>query len=315
MKILFLGTGDIGIPALRAIAGSALHELVGVITQPDRPAGRKLHLKASPIKEVAIELGLPVFQPEKLRGTESLELLRSLDADLFFVAAYGQILSPDVLAMPRYGCVNLHASLLPRHRGASPVHAAILSGDQASGITLMFMDEGLDTGDILLQTPCPILPEDTAGDLHQRLANLASEPTLEILKRIANGTVTRTPQDHALATYASKIHKSRGQIDWALSAEMLARTIRGLNPWPGTFTHLPDGTLLKIHSATATDVPGTPGVWISSEVHPLLIAAGQGSLSVRSVQLAGGRRLDAAAFVRGCSFKPGILFGTGQASV
>jgi methionyl-tRNA formyltransferase len=339
MKILFLGTGEIGVPSLQAMAEH--HQICGVITQPDRPAGRKLQLKPSPIKVAAEVLGLPVFQPEKLRGEDVLETLRSHDADLFFVAAYGQILSRAVLDIPRLGCVNLHVSLLPRHRGASPIHAAILAGDEQTGVTMMFMDEGLDTGDIILQTPIPILPHDTAGSLHDRLARMAPPTVLETLDRLQKGTATRTPQDSASATYAPKILKEQGRIIWSHTAESICRQIRGLNPWPGTFTHLPDGTLLKIHEAHAVassslqisgslagsqcHVASASSRWSESrylekmvlgpagtvlppqENAPLIVATGEEALSLDSVQLAGARRLDARTFLQGHPLIPGTV--------
>jgi len=297
MKMLFLGTGDIGVPTLRALAER--HDICGAFTQPDRPAGRKLQLKPSPVKLAAQELGIPVFQPENLRGEATLEQLKDFHADLFFVAAYGQILSPAILKMPKWECVNLHASLLPRHRGASPVHAAILAGDPESGVTLMFMDKGLDTGDIILQHRIPILPEETAGSLHDRLAKSAPGPTLEAIARIEQGTVTRTPQNAALATYAPKITKAEGCLDWSRSAIDLARKIRAFHPWPGTFTHLPDGTPLKIHAAQAIEGSGQPGTILASSEFPLVVAAAQGALALHMIQLPGGRPLDTATFLRG----------------
>ncbi len=303
MKILFLGTGDIGVPSLRALA--AHHDICGVFTQPDRPAGRKLQLKPSPVKLAAQELGIPIFQPEKLRGDAILAQLKDLGADLFFVAAYGQILSPAVLKVPRLGCVNLHASLLPRHRGASPVHAAILAGDQESGVTLMFMDEGLDTGDIILQNRIPILPDDTAGSLHDRLAESAPNPTLQAMALIECGIATRTPQNTELATYAPKITKDQGRLDWTQPAVDLARRVRGFHPWPGTFTHLPDGTTLKIHSAQSIDESGLPGTILASSDFPLVVATSAGALALHTVQLPGGRRLDSATFLRGHPLPPG----------
>ncbi len=305
MKILFLGTGDIGVPTLRAIAGK--HDLCGVFTQPDRPAGRKLHLKPSPVKLVAQELGISVFQPEKLRGDDILKQLVDFQADLFFVAAFGQLLSPAVLQIPRLGCVNLHASLLPRHRGASPVHASILAGDAESGVTLMFMDKGLDTGDIILQHRIAVLPNDTAGSLHDRLAESAPAPTLEALTQIEQGTATRTLQNPELATYAPKITKAEGCLDWSQSAVELARKVRAFHPWPGTFTHLPDGSTLKVHSAQAIEGRGLPGTTLNSPGFPLAVATGDGVLVLHTVQLSGGRCLDASTFLRGHPISIGTM--------
>ncbi len=308
MKILFLGTGDIGVPTLRALAIN--HNICGVFTQPDRPAGRKLQLKPSPVKVAAQELGISVFQPEKLRGEPILEQLKDFQADLFFVAAYGQILSSAVLNIPRQGCVNLHASLLPRHRGASPVHAAILAGDPETGVTLMYMDEGLDTGDMILQHRIPILSDDTAGSLHDRLADSAPLPTLKAMEQIEHGIAIRTPQNPDLATYAPKISKSQGCLDWTQSAVDLAQRVRAFHPWPGTFTLLPDGTPLKIHSAQPVEGKSSPGTILTSTDFPLVVAAGVGALALHSVQLPGGRRLDSDTFLRGHPLPPGTPLGS-----
>ncbi|MEX1119001.1 MAG: methionyl-tRNA formyltransferase [Terrimicrobiaceae bacterium] len=303
MKILFLGTGEIGVPTLRALAGH--HEICGIYTQPDRPAGRKLQLKPSPVKVAARELGISVYQPEKLRGDDTIQQLRDFQADLFFVAAYGQILSSTILDIPRLGCVNLHTSLLPRHRGASPIHAAILAGDAESGVTLMFMDKGLDTGDIILQHRISILSDDTAGTLHDRLAVSAPVPTLEALGQIEQGTVTRTPQDSDLATYAAKITKAEGCLDWAQSAVVLSRKVKAFQPWPGTFTFLPDGSPLKIHSAQVVEGSGQWGTLIASPEFPLVVATARGALALQVIQIPGGKALDAATFLLGHSLPPG----------
>lgn len=310
MKIVFLGSGDIGLPSFRALAGSETHKLLAAVTQPDRPAGRSMRPRPSPIKLAAQEFEIPVLQPEKVRAAETLDQMRALDADVFVVAAYGQILPKAILEMPRLGCINLHASLLPRHRGASPVHAAILAGDALSGMTVMWVAEGLDTGDILLARECRIGPEDTAGTLHDRLASLAPEALLEALELISGGRAPSIPQDNARATYAPKISKSDGEIDWSLPAEEIARRIRGLHPWPGTFTRLPDGKTLKIHRAAARggDTGALPGS-ARAESGAIFVSAGSGKIELLEVQAEGGKRLPAADFLRGHPLPPGCVFG------
>jgi len=311
VKVAFLGTGDIGVPALRALAGCGACRVVAAVTQPDRPAGRSMKLRGSAVKTAALELGLPVLQPERVRTAEAQAGLAALEADLFVVAAYGQILPRAVLDMPRLGCINLHASLLPRHRGASPVHAAILAGDNVSGVTVMWVDEGLDTGDILLARPCPVDASDTAGSLHDRIAGLAAEAVLESVGLIADGRAPRIPQDASLATYAPKISKAEGKIDWYQSAAEIERRIRGLHPWPGTFTRLPDGRLLKLHRAILRpDSPGRgePGC-AREENGAIIVATGDGEIALLDVQIEGGKRMDAAGFLRGHPLPPPCRLG------
>lgn len=314
MRIVFLGTGEIGVPALRALATGGDHEVAAVFTQPDRPAGRELKMQPSPIKREAGSLGLPVFQPGKIRAPEVLSLLGELKPEILVVAAYGQILPRAVLALPPHGCLNIHASLLPRHRGASPIHAAILAGDRESGVTIMQMDEGLDTGDILRKAAVEIGARETAGELHDRLGQVAVPALLETLKQIAAGTVTREKQDNALATHAPKLSRRDGEIDWKKTASEIDRQIRGLTPWPGAFTFLP-GTppvLLKIHRASPVDgKPGVPGT-ILDVAGGILVATGAGTMLLEEVQIAGGKRLEATAFVRGSRLEPGAVFLAGQ---
>ena len=259
MKLVYLGSGDIGLPTLRALLASR-HELLAVVTQPDRPVGRHQILTAGPIKALALAADIPVLQPERIRRPEAVEAMRALGADVFVVFAYGQILPKSVLDAPRVACLNLHASLLPRHRGAAPIQAAILAGDAESGLTVMYMDEGLDTGDALLERRFPLAPDETGGSLHDRLAELAPGALAEALDALAAGTAPRRPQDPALATHAPKLGRQSGRIDWTRDAVSLARLVRAMNPWPGAFTTLPvDGRALglKIHDAVADAAPGT----------------------------------------------------------
>lgn len=309
VRIVFLGSGEIGVPALRALVANAGYQVAAAVTQPDRPAGRSRKLRACPVKVACGELGVPVLQPEKIREAGALDALRALGADLFVVAAYGQILPRQVLEMPPAGCINIHASLLPRHRGASPIQAAILAGDEETGITIMWVAEGLDSGPILLQKTCPISADATAATLHDQLAAMAPAALLEAIDLIDRGTAPRIPQEELHATHAPKLGKADGELDWTMPAEILARRIRGLHPWPGAWTTLPDGTLLKIHAAKAgigaeSDPPGSllPGPG-------LVVQTGDGHLTLLTVQIAGGRPMDSAQFLRGHVLKKPARLG------
>lgn len=307
MRVVFCGTGEIGVPALKALLDCEKHVVVGVITQPDKPAGRDLKPRASAIKQLALARGLPVSQPTRLRGEEALASLRSLDPEMMVVAAYGQILPKAVLDLPLRGCLNLHASLLPRHRGASPIQAAILAGDAETGITVMAMDEGLDTGDMLLTGRLAIGPNETAGELHDRLAALAAPCLLRTLDLLTSGTAERVPQDAALATYAPKLKKSDGWLDWHEPASRLALRVRAMAPWPGAFGRL-GGHVLKIHAATETDASGLPGEVVQADASGFVVAASTGALRLDTVQIEGRRRLSAAEFLRGFPILPGVVF-------
>src|SRR6267143_332977 len=252
MRILFIGTGEIGLPALSALLESE-HEVVGVVTQPDKPAGRDQRVEAPPIKKALAGTKMLILQPARIKDRESIEQIRALTPDVIVVMAYGQILPRNVLEIPPTACLNLHASLLPRHRGAAPIQAAIAAGDRETGITVMYMDEGLDTGDILLQRKIDILPSDTGATLHDRLAEVAPEALLESLRLLAGGNAPRIPQDKALATYAPKLNREAGKIDWNESAETSERRIRAYNPWPGAFTEFA-GRNLKIFAAAIVDL-------------------------------------------------------------
>jgi methionyl-tRNA formyltransferase len=300
MRIVFIGTGEIGVPTLRALLNSE-YEVVAVVTQPDKPVGREQRIEPPPIKKALIgrapPLGAPIFQPARIKDPQIVEELRRLKADVTVVVAYGQILPRDVLEIPRLACLNLHASLLPRWRGAAPVQAAIAAGDYETGITVMYMDEGLDTGDILLQRSVEILPNDTGGSLHDRLAQIAPEALLESLRLLAAGNAPRIPQDNTRASYAPKLKREHGQIDWSESAEAIERKIRACNPWPGAFMKV-DSQNLKVFSALVVDLNGQPGEILRSD-KDLIIAAGKGALSLAEVQLEGKRRMRAAEFLRG----------------
>jgi methionyl-tRNA formyltransferase len=300
MRIVFIGTGEIGVPTLRALLNSE-YEVVAVVTQPDKPVGREQRIEPPPIKKALIgrarPLGAPIIQPARIKDPQIVEELRRLKADVTVVVAYGQILPRDVLEIPRLACLNLHASLLPRWRGAAPVQAAIAAGDCETGITVMYMDEGLDTGDILLQRSVEILPNDTGGSLHDRLAQIAPEALFESLRLLAAGNAPRIPQDNTRASYAPKLKREHGQIDWSESAEAIERKIRAWNPWPGAFMKV-DRQNLKVFSALVVDLNGQPGEILRSD-KDLIVAAGKGALSLAEVQLEGKRRMRAAEFLRG----------------
>ena len=300
MRIIFIGTGEIGVPTLRALLNSE-HEVIAVVTQPDKPVGRDQRIEPPPIKTALIGRarppGAPIFQPARIKDPQAIEQIRSRTPDAIVVVAYGQILPHDVLEIPRLACLNVHASLLPRWRGAAPLQAAIAAGDFETGITVMYIDEGLDTGDILLQRNVEILPNDTGGSLHDRLAQIAPEALLESLRLIAAGSAPRIRQDNARAAYAPKLKREHGQIDWSESAAAIERKIRAYNPWPGAFMKVGDQNL-KIFSASVVDLTGQPGEILRSD-KDLIVAAGKGALCLAEVQLEGKRRMSGAEFLRG----------------
>src|SRR5438876_3231528 len=301
MRIVFIGTGEIGAPTLQALQKSE-HELVGVVTQPDKPVGRDQRIEPPPIKKALAGTKIPILQPPRIKDRPSIDEIRALEPDIIVVVAYGQILPRAILEIPRTACLNLHASLLPRWRGAAPIQAAIAAGDRETGITVIYMDEGLDTGDILLQRKIDILPNDTGGSLRDRLAQIAPEALLESLRMLASGSAPRIPQDNALATYAPKLSREAGRIDWSEPAETIERKIRAFNPWPGAFMRITTESnelrTLKIFSAAIVDLSGAPGEILGGD-KVLIVAAGTGALSLLEVQLEGKRRMSAAEFLRG----------------
>jgi methionyl-tRNA formyltransferase len=303
MRIVFIGTGEIGVPTLRALLSSE-HEVVAVVTQPDKPVGREQRIEPPPIKKQVAKTRIPILQPTRIKA--AIENIRDLTPDVIVVIAYGQILPRDVLELPRLACLNLHASLLPRWRGAAPIQAAIAAGDRETGITVMYMDEGLDTGDVLLRRNLEILPNDRGGSLHDRLAQIAPEALLESLRLVASGNAPRIAQDNALATHAPKLKREHGFIDWSESAEAIERKIRAYNPWPGAFMKL-NNQNLKIFSASVVDLDGQPGEVLRSD-KDLIIATGKGALSLAEMQLEGKRRMAAAEFLRGHA---GLVRGAG----
>ena len=299
LKIIFAGTPDFAATALSALIESE-HDIIAVYTQPDRPAGRGRKLRASPVKETALKHDIPILQPEKLKDSEAHDVLRALNADVMVVAAYGLILPQVVLDIPRLGCLNIHASLLPRWRGAAPIQRAIAAGDKESGITIMQMDAGLDTGDILLLSSCQITDRDNGGDLHDRLAEMGAKTILEVLKDIDSDKIKPIKQDDSLAIYAHKLDKKEAIINWQDSSENIERLVRAFNPWPVAFTYINDKTL-RIWQAQA--LPDNSeleaGTIISSNKNGVDISCGEGTLRLLKLQPSGSKAMDIASFMNG----------------
>ncbi len=307
MRLIFAGTPEFAAAALRALLAAG-HDIPLVLTQPDRPAGRGMKLKMSPVKEVALAAGLNVAQPENLKSAEAQQLIREQQSEVMVVAAYGLILPQVVLDLPRLGCINIHASLLPRWRGAAPIHRAIEAGDSETGITLMQMDKGLDTGAMLTRAALPIGPDDTTGSLHDRLAALGAAEIVRLLPDLAAGKVSATAQNDALACYAAKINKDEARLDWSRPAVELDRRIRAFNPFPGAYGLL-DGNPLKIWQAQVVPGSGIPGSILALTDGELLIACGDGALSISEVQKAGSKRLPISAFLAGHTLHIGDTLG------
>lgn len=316
-RVAFMGTPDLARTVLRRLADHPLWEVVLVVAQPDKPVGRGLHLQAPPVKEEALARGLPVLQPLKARDPAFLEQLRAFDLDVLVVAAYGQILPPDLLAMPRRGCLNVHTSLLPRWRGAAPIQWAILEGDLESGVTIMRMDAGLDTGDIVALERTTLTATDTGQTLHDRLAELGGALLTRVLPDWLAGRVEPVPQPAAGVTYARKLRKEDGRLDWMLPAATLARRIRALDPWPGAYTELqgPDERplLVKIWQAealSATSVTAVPGEILAAEGDLLQVATMDGALRIHALQREGRRRMTTREFLAGGGLRSGQRLGS-----
>lgn len=311
MKIIFMGTPDFSVGTLEALI-KAGHEVTLAVTQPDKPKGRGKSMQFPPVKEAAKAHGIEVYQPVKVREEACIEHLKSYEADIIVVVAFGQILPKEILAMPKYGCVNVHASLLPKYRGAAPIQWAVINGEQITGVTTMRMDEGLDTGDIIMREEVALTPGETGGSLFERLAQTGAELCVRTLTAIENGTARYTPQDDDLATHTKMIKKQLGQIDWKKAAEELERLIRGLNPWPSAYTHL-NGKTLKIWKASVQgqpeDVHMEPGTVCEVTKDSLLVQTGQGLLRLLEVQLEGKKRMTVDEFLRGCSVQMGCRLG------
>jgi methionyl-tRNA formyltransferase len=309
LKVVFLGTSEFSCPSLEILLASS-HEILAVVTQPDRPKGRGQKRAFSPIKSLSLAKNLPVFQPERVQDPTFLEVLKSLHPDLIVVVAYGQILTSSVLSIPPRGCVNVHASLLPKYRGAAPIARAILGGETRTGVTTMFMDRGMDTGPILLTEETEIGDSDTMGTLHDRLSGMGAHLLVRTFDGLEKGTITPRPQDSSQATYAPKIEKEEGRINWDTPARQLFNLLRAFDPWPGAFTLWADRTLKlflpKLVEGEAMEAPGTVA---QAAANGLRIATSHGYLLVRELQLENRPRMSVAEFLRGYPLKPGVHLG------
>lgn len=301
MRVVFMGTPDFSVPALENIAKR--YEVVAVVTQQDRPKGRGHKMQYTPVKEKAIELEIPVYQPKRVKDPEFVDILKTLKPDVIVVIAFGQILSKEILELPKYGCINVHASLLPKYRGAAPIQWAVINGDKKSGVTTMYMAEGLDTGDIIDTSEIVLDEKETGGSLFDKLADLGGKLILNTLDKLETGTATRTRQDDARSTYAGKITKELGKIDFTKSAVEIERLIRGLNPWPSAFTYM-DDKMLKIWNADVLEetVEEEPGTITEVNKKFIKVATGEGYLLLKEIQLEGKKRMDVTSFLNGYNF-------------
>ena len=310
MRVIFMGTPDFSVGTLKALI-EAGHEVVLAVTQPDKPKGRGKAMQFPPVKEAAVELGIEVYQPRRVREPECVEYLRKYNADIIVVVAFGQILPKEILEMPKYGCVNVHASLLPKYRGAAPIQWAVINGDKVSGVTTMRMDEGLDTGDMIMKEEVVLDEKETGGSLFDRLSEVGADLCVRTLTAIENGTATYTKQDHEAATITTLIKKLFGIIDWTKAAKEIECLIRGLNPWPSAYTYL-HGKTLKIWAASVKDETSehAPGELAVVTKHEVGVQTGDGILMLEEVQLEGKKRMTADAFLRGNALSDGMKLGT-----
>ena len=317
-----MGTPDFSVPVLTAMK-EAGHDMLAAVTQPDKPKGRGKEMQMTPVKAKALELGIPVLQPKKVRDPEFVEQLRELKPDVMVVVAFGQILTKEVLEVPKYGCINVHASLLPMYRGAAPIQYVILNGEKETGVTTMFMDEGLDTGDMLLKTVVPITADETGGTLHDKLSAAGAELLIRTLEQLESGTLQRIPQTGETC-YVGTLKKSMGEMDWSRPAEELERQVRGLNPWPSAYTFL-NGKTLKIWKAEVLHTEAVSSQEAEGSEAPadrkscgsvtvisrdsIQVQTGDGILAIRELQLEGKKRMTADAFLRGYPVEAGTILG------
>lgn len=309
MRVVFMGTPDFSVGTLRAIV-EAGHEVAGVITQPDKPKGRGKMVQFPPVKEEALKYGIPVYQPRRVRDAEFIEELKGMEPEVIVVVAFGQILPEEIIHMPPYGCINVHASLLPKYRGAAPIQWAVIDGERETGVTTMRMDKGLDTGDMIKKTRVAIAPDETGESLHDKLAEAGAALLIETLDALLDGSAVYEKQDDSKSCYAKMLTKELGKIDWTHDAEAIERLIRGLNSWPSAYTTY-RGRTLKIWSAGVIDdnsdyPPGTLSLVTKTSMH---VQTGRGQLELREVQLEGKKRMSADAFLRGCPVQAGELLG------
>ena len=311
MRVVFMGTPEFAVPSLKALVEND-YDVIGVFTQPDKPKGRGNKLTPSPIKEYALAHQIPVFQPARIRK-DGLEDLKRLAPDLCVTAAFGQILSQEILDIPKMGTVNVHASLLPRHRGSAPINWCILMGETKTGITTMMTDKGIDTGDMLLQRELDILPEETAGELGSRLSVLGAKTILETLALIKEGRCPRIPQDHESHTYEPMLKKEMGLINWRKSAREIVNQVRGLTPWPGTYTPFPEGILKIVKVQAEESISCIPGQVLAADgKQGLVIAAGHGTVRILCLQAPGGKQMDAKDYLRGHPLTTGTIWQENQ---
>ena len=309
MKIIFMGTPDFSVGTLEALI-EAGHEVVLAVTQPDKPKGRGKEMQFTPVKECALKYNIPVYQPRRVREAECIEELRKYGADIMVVVAYGQILPKEILEMTPYGCVNVHASLLPKYRGAAPIQWSIIDGEEVTGVTTMQMNEGLDTGDMLLKVEIPIEAKETGGSLHDKLAEAGAKLCVETLKGLEVGNITPIPQGETTTSYAKMLDKQLGNIDWNKSGVEIERLIRGLSPWPSAYTNWND-KVMKIWDAEVASgaSESNPGTIVKVEKEAFYVQTGDGLLKVLELQIPGKKRMDAGAFLRGYQVKEGEMLG------
>ncbi len=306
MRVVFMGTPDFAVPVLEALTESK-HEVVAVVTQPDKRKGRGKEMQYTPVKTAALNHGIEVYQPAKVKDEEFQNVLRDINADVIVVVAFGQILPPSIIHMPKYGCINVHASLLPKYRGAAPIQWAVIDGEKETGITTMQMDEGLDTGDMMLKEVVPVDEKETGGSLHDKLAACGGKIILETLQKVEDGTVTYTKQDDSKSNYAKMLDKNLGKIDFTKKAVEIERLIRGLNPWPSAYTKL-NGKTLKIWDADVLEGENeTPGKIVNITKDQIWISTGEGILAVNELQLEGKKRMNTEDFLRGYKMENAVL--------
>ena len=309
MRVVFMGTPDFSVPTLEKII-EAGHEVIGVVTQPDKAKGRGKKVLFPPVKETALAHDLPVYQPRRARDPEFIEEMKTLNPDVMVVVAFGQILPKAILDIPKYGCINVHASLLPKYRGAAPIQWAVIRGEKVSGVTTMQMDVGLDTGDMLLKKEVLLDEEETGGSLHDKLSTLGGDLLIETLKKIEAGDIHPEKQDDSQAgEYARMLDKNLGRIDFSMPAAEIERLIRGLNPWPSAFTSY-NGKTMKLWKAKTDNCgQGVPGQVIHVDKNSFTVQTGQGTLQILELQMEGKKRMDAGAFLRGCPLETGTMLG------
>ena len=305
MKVVFMGTPDFAVGTLEEIV-KAGHEVAAVVTQPDKPKGRGKTLMPTPVKEAALKYAIPVYQPLKVRAEEFVKVLEKIAPDIIVVAAFGQIISKEILELPKYGCINVHASLLPSYRGAAPIQWAVINGDKVSGVTTMQMNEGLDTGDMIMKTEVPLAEDETGGSLHDKLAKAGAKLCVETLKALEDKTATWETQGESPTAYAKMLDKKLGDIDWSKSAKAIECLIRGLNPWPSAYTDW-NGKVMKIWEAKVLDenTDATPGTIVKVEKDGFSVQTGDGLLKVLVLQIPGKKRMEADAFLRGYQIETG----------